>query len=143
MAEKNKPEGDAGVVTMCITMGLWVIGKLVGGNKLVSPRVFDLYEELVFDKNQQPITDPKTGKQKTEPRIRMQPLPGLPPYCTVGPEAVKYPVLTNFGNVLDLYVRVSAQPPTPEREKEIDESRIVLPGRGNKGPMLPPGMEQN
>jgi len=142
MVDKNKKE-DAGVVTMCITGGLWLIGKLVGGNKLVSPRVFDMYGEKLYDENRRPIIDPRTGKQKEEPRIRMQWLPGDPPYCIIGPEALRYPVLTDYGNLLPLYTRVSTRGPEPPPPEPIDPSRIVLPSGANPGMLAPEGMEQN
>jgi len=144
MADKAKKQEPEGVVTMCISGGLWFIGKLVGGNKLIAPRVFDMYEIKLFDEKNQPIIDPQTREQKTEPRIRMQPFPGAPSYCLVGSDAVRYPVLTNIGNLLSLYVRVSTKVPPPDPpEKNIDESRIVLPSGRKPGMLVPPGMEQN
>ena len=128
MAEKN----EEGILTMCITNGMFVIGKLLGGgNKMIQPRVFDMLEE--------DYVDPETKTIKKRPIIRMQPLPGLPHFCYISPDALKYPVTTNVGNLMSLYKQVT----TSEEEKSREEkSRIVLPGNfGN--PKIPPGMEMN
>lgn len=121
MAEKSEGNKE-GVVTMCIISGLFIIGKLVGGNKLINPRVFDMYMEPFFDSAKKPVIDPDTGLQKAEERIRMRPLPGVPAFCTIGPDALRYPVATNVQNVLSLYTRVT-EPPPP-----VEEKRILVPG---------------
>ena len=127
MKEKNEGNKE-GVVTMCITNGLFIIGKLVGGNKLIDPRAFDLYMEPLLDGNRNPIIDSVTGLPKAEERIRMRPLPGVPAFCTIGQDVVRYPVVTNIQNVLSLYRRVT----TPVEEK----SPIILPPRGSVNPAL-------
>jgi hypothetical protein len=133
MAEKT--EGFAagsnpvkeGVVTMCITNGLFVIGKLVGGNKLVDPRVFDLYMEQLFDKAGKPLLNPD-GSPRMEERIRMRPLPGVPAYCIISQDALKYPVVNSVQNILPLYKRVTE----PAEEKPS----IIMPERGPVSPSL-------
>ena len=120
MAEKEE-----GVLTMCITNGMFVIGKLLGGgNKMIQPRVFDMLEEE--------YVDPETKTVKKRPIIRMQPLPGLPGFCYIPLDALKYPVITNVGNLMSLYKQVTT---TVE-----ERPNIVLPGPGYR---MPPGMEQN
>uniref|UniRef100_A0A6M3JJ73 Uncharacterized protein n=1 Tax=viral metagenome TaxID=1070528 RepID=A0A6M3JJ73_9ZZZZ len=115
MAGKERKEGKEGegILTMCVTNGLFVIGKLVGGNKLIQPRVFDLYMEQLIDSNGRPILD-QSGKPKFEERIRMRPFPGVPGFCTIGPDAIRYPVVTNMQNVLSLYERVTAGTPVTD-----------------------------
>ena len=117
MAEKIEGKGD-GVITMCIVSGLFVIGKLVGGNKLIDPRVFDMYMEPLFDKEGKPILG-ENGQQKAEERIRMRPLPGVPAFCTIGSDVLKYPVISETQNILSLYKRVT----TP-----VEEKRVFVPG---------------
>jgi hypothetical protein len=80
---------EEGVVSMCITNGLFVIGKLIGGNKLTDPRIF-----MVID----------DGK-----RVQMSPLPGTPPFIAINPEALRYPMpeTPENKNILDLYDRVT------------------------------------
>lgn len=130
MAENNE-----GVLTMCVTNGMFVIGKLVsGGPKLLQPRVFDMYQEPARDPAGNPIIE--NGKPKMNDTIRMQPLPGLPPFCYVGTETLKYPITTNLMNLMSLYKQVT----TPIEEKPKEVSNIVLPGSRFK---MPSGMEQN
>ena len=117
MAEKISGK-EEGVITMCIISGLFVIGKLVGGNKLIDPRVFDMYMEPLFDKEGKPILA-ENGQQKAEERIRMRPLPGVPAFCTIGPESLRYSVTSETQNILSLYKRVT----TP-----VEEKKVFVPG---------------
>ena len=110
-----KKEGNMeneGTITMVITNGLFVIGKLVGGNKLIQPRIFTVYNEPVKGVDGKPIFNDK-GEQQMEERIRMQSFPGTPGFCTIGQDAIKYPVVTNMQNVLFLYERVITPRPAP------------------------------
>ena len=121
MAGKEGKEGE-GILTMCVSNGLFVIGKLIGGNKLIQPRVFDLYMEQLIDPTGRPILD-QFGKPKFEERIRMRPFPGVPGFCTIGPDAIRYPVVTNMQNVMSLYERVT----TPSPVKDCDASDVDPP----------------
>ena len=91
---------EEGVITMCLTNGLFVLGKLIGGNKLCDPRIFGIIEN---------------GQ-----KIQMAPLPGTPPFLNLGNEVSRYtmPEVADNKNILDLYYRVTH--PTPE---------IILPDK--------------
>jgi hypothetical protein len=122
MAEKTEGIKE-GVLTMCITNGLFVIGKLVGGNKLVDPRVFDLYMEQREDKDGKRLFLPN-GEPDMEERIRMRPLPGVPAFCIISQDALKYPVVNSIQNILPLYVRVTK----PQDTAPAEEKRVFVPG---------------
>jgi hypothetical protein len=78
---------EEGVLTMVISGGLFLIGRLVGGNKLVKPRVFQVIEN---------------GK-----RIQMSPLPGTPPFMRIGLETGSYAIPEREKEIHDLYERVA------------------------------------
>jgi hypothetical protein len=79
---------DEGVLTMVVTAGLFIVGRLVGGNKLTKPRVFSVVEN---------------GQ-----RIQMAPLPGTPAFMRIGMDC-NYPVPKTDLNksMFDLYERVT------------------------------------
>jgi hypothetical protein len=78
-----------GILSMVIINGIFMIGKMVGGNKLTKPRIFSII---------------KDGKE-----IMMSPLPGTPPFLRVGIEANSYPIpdRPENKNIVDLYDRVT------------------------------------
>jgi len=78
---------DEGVISMVITNGMFIMGKLIGGNKLCLPRVFTFLEE---------------GK-----RIQLSPLPAIPPFITIGNDAARYAVPETDRNLHELYQRVT------------------------------------
>jgi hypothetical protein len=80
-------------VTMCVVAGLFLVGKLVGGNKLIDPRVFTLIED---------------GK-----RMQLSPLPALPPFVIVTRMGMCYPI-PEADNIYKLYEKVTTPP-----EKDI------------------------
>jgi hypothetical protein len=83
----TKHEGKEEVITMVLTGGLFIIGKLIGGNKLTDPRVFDVIENGA--------------------KIQMRPLPGTPPFVTLGTDGLRYPVPESDKAMLELYDRVT------------------------------------
>lgn len=97
---------ESGVITMAFISGLFILGKLLGGNKLTDPRIFSIIEN---------------GK-----RIMLSPLPGTPSFITLGPDGFHYPMPINDdnANIFDLYDRVTHPQP---------QSNIVLPGGGIAG----------
>ena len=83
---------EVGTITMVISQGLFLIGNLVGGNKLLEPRVFVLIEDGA--------------------KMQLSPLPSTPPFVTFGNEVIRYPVPERDKNLLSLYDRVTH--PQPE-----------------------------
>lgn len=90
----TKYEGkEEGVITMVCIVGLFILGKLVGGNKLTDPRIFSIIEE---------------GR-----RIQMSPPPGTPPFIVLtGVDGFRYtmPETPENKNILELYDRVTHPP---------------------------------
>lgn len=80
MAEGKKDNA----LTMVVAGGVFLIGTLVGGNKLLLPRVFTTFEEK--EKH------PETGADIMIPKIRMEPLPGIPPFVILKGDGFTYPV---------------------------------------------------
>ena len=105
----TKREQDAGVISMCLIGGLFIVGVLTGGNKISDPRVVTLFEE------------PKVDGSKTVmiPKMRMSPMPGNPPYVISNRMSLVYPIPEHDKNTLDLYKRVTAPPP------ELAKARLV------------------
>ena len=100
----TKHEGkEVGTISMIITQGLFLIGNLVGGNKLLEPRVFTFIEEGA--------------------KIQLSPLPSLPPFVTFGNEVIKYSVPEKDRNLLSLYDRVTH--PQPEGVMGTAGPRLV------------------
>jgi hypothetical protein len=85
---------DEGVVTMVISGGLFLIGRLIGGNKLTKPRVFQVIEN---------------GK-----RIQMSPLPGTPPFMRIGLESGSYTMPEREKAIHDLYKQVTSPEVDPD-----------------------------
>lgn len=88
-------------LTMVISNGLFIIGGMMGGNKLNFPRVFQLAPEL--DENGKP----KLVNGIPKMLINMSPLPGIPPYVRIGIDAVSYPIPEREKAIYDLYARVT------------------------------------
>ena len=80
-------------VTICVVAGLFLVGKLVGGNKLMDPRVFTLIEE---------------GK-----RMQLAPLPTQPPFVIIARMSLSYQI-PETDNLFKLYEKVTTPP-----EKQI------------------------
>jgi hypothetical protein len=93
------------VLTMVVTAGMFIMGKLVGSAMLRDPRVFQFLDE---------------GK-----RISLSPLPGTPSFITLGESAFSYKVPEGDRNLVDLYKRVT----TPVQENPLNE--MVKMDRGN------------
>jgi len=79
---------EEGTLTMVIASGMVLIGRMIGGNKLIKPRVFEVIED---------------GK-----RIQLRPLPGTPPWMRIGMEAGSYPVPEREKTIIELYERVTS-----------------------------------
>ena len=78
---------EEGTLTMVIASGMVLIGRMIGGNKLLKPRTFEVIEN---------------GK-----RIQMSPLPGTPPFARIGMEVVSYAVPEREKTIIELYARVT------------------------------------
>lgn len=89
MRTEHKKEPEEPKVTMCVVAGLFLVGKLVGGNKLVDPRVFTLIED---------------GK-----RMQLSPLPALPPFVIIARMSLFYPI-PETDNIFKLYEQVTTPP---------------------------------
>lgn len=85
IAKEKKPEGT---LTMAITSIGFIMGRLIGGNKLTKPRIFSIIEN---------------GQ-----RIQMSPLPGTPSFMRLGMES-NYPIPETDENkgLVELYNRVT------------------------------------
>jgi hypothetical protein len=106
MHTQHEGKESPGVVSMVVVSGLFIIGKMVGGNKVLDPRVFTLFDEPQNDGNGNPIPDPKTGRQLIIPKMKLSPLPCLPPHI-VGKFDLIYPIPEDDKKVLDLYKKVT------------------------------------
>lgn len=85
VVKEKKPEG---ALTLAITSIGFIVGRLIGGNKLTKPRIYTIIDG---------------GK-----RFQMSPLPGTPPFMRLGMES-NYPVPENDANrgMFELYDRVT------------------------------------
>lgn len=82
---------DEGVVTMCFTGGLFIIGRLFT-NKFLDPRVFSVIENGA--------------------KIQMTTLPGEPSFIYLGNDGFTYPIPDKDKSMLGLYHGVT-HPPVP------------------------------
>ena len=99
---KKQPEGT---LTMAIIAGnFWLVGRLVGGNKLTKPRIFSIIEDIDPMTKQAKI-DPATGRPVT--LIQMAPLPGTPPFYRMSGGEGTYPVPERETNYFELYNKVT------------------------------------
>ena len=87
MRTEHKKEVEEPKVTMCVVGGLFLMGKLIGGNKLMDPRIFTLIEN---------------GK-----RMQLSPLPSQPPFVIIARMSLFYPIPETDKNMLELYERVT------------------------------------
>ena len=102
MHTKHEGKKEEGVISMVVTNGLFIVGKMIGGNKLCDPRVFLVIEN---------------GK-----KIQLSPLPSAPPFITIGSGYFHYAIPEHDRNLLDLYDRVThpePMPPMPDDENVI------------------------
>jgi hypothetical protein len=98
-------------ITMICTSGIFIIGNLIGGNKLTNPRLFTIIDD---------------GK-----RIQMAPLPGNPAFLRLGMEGFSYPIPPTDKPILELYERVTRpSPPLP-----VGEPKIGTPIQGYPKPV--------
>jgi hypothetical protein len=100
MADKKK-DATTDSIQMVILPGLLLIGRLIGGNKLLKPRVFTMFDKEEID---------NTGKRVKVPQIQMAPLPGTPPFYMLNGNEGRYPVPVNDHNrsIFELYERVTS-----------------------------------
>jgi len=98
----NHSKTEEPKVTMCVMDGLFIVGKLVGGNKLIDPRIFSLIE----------------GGNK----MQLSPLPCLPTVIHIARMSLSYPIPVHDVNMLNLYRKVT----TPQ---QAEGNIIDLPGR--------------
>ena len=104
----TKHEGfESGPITMVCTSGLFIIGELIGGNKLCKPRIFILIED---------------GR-----KMQMSTLPGNPTFLTLGADGFRYPLPETDKNIRELYIRVTTPPP---ESITIDVAGKVVPLNG-------------
>jgi len=94
---------DEGVLTFVVDGGMFILGRLVGSNKLNKPRVFQVIPNPEYDP-----TKPAEG-QNSKTLIQLSPLPGTPPFLNVGNSVSRYPVPLKAWNksITDLYARVT------------------------------------
>jgi hypothetical protein len=99
---------EEGVITMTVTNGLFILGKLISGNKLQLPRIFSII---------------KDGRE-----MMLSPLPGTPLFITIGVNTLHYPIPLDAENknLLALYDKVTHPQPQPS-------SNIVMPFPGRGG----------
>lgn len=107
--------GEKEVVTMCITNGVWILGRLfAGGPKLLEPRLFKMFEvqkkEKVGENDGKPVFKYlyyNDGEPIMEEKINLKPMPSIPAFINVPPGAVTYPITSEEMNVLGLYKRTT------------------------------------
>jgi hypothetical protein len=94
---------DEGVLTFVVDSGMFILGNLVGSNKLNKPRVFQIIQNPDYDS-----TKPAEG-ENSKTLIQLSPLPGTPPYLNVGSGVSRYPVPLKVWNkiITELYARVT------------------------------------
>jgi hypothetical protein len=103
MSEKAREvkEEPAAPITMAIIDGMLILGTLIGGNKLLLPRLFNFIND---------------GKE-----IQMGPLPGIPEWLRLGTGVTTYSISEQSRGIIELYKKVT----TPQPESK-EEPRIVL-----------------
>jgi hypothetical protein len=99
----TKHEKEEGILSLCLIAGLFIIGRLLGGNKIIAPRVLTLFDEQGKD---------LSGNIVTTPKMRMSPLPSNPPFIHSSLISLSYPIPEADRATHDLYSRVTA--PLPE-----------------------------
>jgi len=76
-----------GTLSMVIASGIFIVGRLVGGNKLLKPRIFQIIEN---------------GS-----KIQLSPFPSTPAFIRIPMDALAYPIPEKDTNLTDLYERVT------------------------------------
>jgi hypothetical protein len=89
VTQLNEPAPNPNILTVCISSGLFLVGRLIGGNKLTKPRIFSIIKE---------------GRE-----MQLSPLPGTPPFVRIESGGVYYtiPINDNNKSLYDLYERVT------------------------------------
>jgi hypothetical protein len=80
-------------ISMVISSGLFIVGVMVGDNKILNPRMFTMFEAV------------EDGKKV--PKMQLSPLPSNPPVIYVRPE-VRYRIPDWDAGLLRLYEKVTA-----------------------------------
>jgi len=85
----KEESAEDGAITMVVSDGLFILGKLVDGNKLLDPRVFQ-----IIDSGQ---------------KMQLSPLPGIPSAVFLGKEGLRYSLSETPGNknLFKLYYQVT------------------------------------
>ena len=106
MSEEERIEG--GIITMVVSGGLFILGKLIGENKLCDPRVFQII---------------KNGAE-----MQLSPLPGTPSFIIVGLDGLKYPLpeTQDNKNLFELYHRVTHPQPLPTVGESVQVNGNVV-----------------
>ena len=84
---------NKGIITMCFTGGLFIIGSLVGERMLRFPRIFNVFDG---------------GKS-----FQLSFLPGNPEYIVLRDVSFKYPI-PGAGDDIHAFYETLLHPPTPE-----------------------------
>jgi hypothetical protein len=96
-------------LTMVVSSGLFIIGRLVGGNKLLAPRVWTLIKE---------------GAE-----MQLSPLPFTPAFIILQDSGFTYPIPEDAAtaNIYALYKQVTTPPPA------MPPGTIITPNFGSGG----------
>jgi hypothetical protein len=89
-------EGKSKTLTMAAFSGLFIIGVVEGGNKLVNPRIFNVVP-AGFDEEGLPVPA----------KIQMSPLPALPPFISFNKADFSYQVPEEHKPFYSLYETVT------------------------------------
>ena len=120
---------NEGILSMVIQGPFWLVGMLVGGNKVFKPRIY----RIIPDPD-----DPEPNPQKKRQLIRLEPLPHFPPHVSFS-SGLTYPILDREVNLIKLYEQVTSpeaeatynpNPAPPVHNPAIVKGRsgIILPG---------------
>ena len=91
---------DRAVTTMVCVGGIFIVGGMMGGNKLISPRLYTIFD----DKEPDPLNP---GRYRSVQKQQMSPLPGNPPFVIVGQDGFRYAVPEADVAMHELYRRVT------------------------------------
>ena len=114
---------NEGILSVVIQGQFWIVGRLVGGNKVLQPRIYRI------------IPDQKNPGQQL---IQLEPFPHFPPFLNVGHGSMSFPILERETSLIKLYEQVTSpeaegsynpNPPKPSNLVEIKgRSGVILPG---------------
>ena len=93
-------------VWMAMMGGMFIVGVMVGDNKIINPRVFTMFEAV------------EDGKKI--PKMQLAPLPSNPPFIYVRPE-VRYRIPDWDRNLINLYEKVTTKAVLQEVEHDQAE----------------------